>query len=343
MICWIKSYLSGRSQTVVMGEGIKKVFSKEARVTVGVPQGSVMGPILFVIYLNDITELNSHISDNQIVNYADDTSFLLKANNLPCAIHQAQLLLEKANEYFTKNKLLLNNAKTKIVFFKTNRSRIQEPDTINLNNSEQRFESSAKFLGMCLDNMLSWEGHIEQLVVKLSRINYTLRILSKYTDFQTMKMLYHANFESNVRYGIMFYGSCKDISKVFVCQKRALRSILGLAPRTSCKTKFKKNVLLTVSAVYIQECVLFFYKNRSLFISNAPQIFYATRTLNYNFPKHRLTMYENGAYYNCIKFYNCLPNFIKEADNIRVLKRLLHEYLVNIEPYNINDFLSHTI
>ena len=246
--------------------------------------------------------------------------------------------MSEANNWFTKNKLILNSDKTKIMIFKTNHSKIQEPEYLKINNTNQCFEGTTKFLGMVLDNIMSWEYHIESLVKKLGRISYTLRVISKYTDFQTTKMVYHANFESNLRYGIMFYGSSRDSERLFICQKRALRTILGMQVRSSCRTKFKDHKLLTVTAIYIQECILFFYKNKKLFGESEPQRRYATRTLNHNTPRHRLKMFESGAYFSCIRFFNSLPIYIKQIAKINKFKKSVYKYLVDIEPYNVDEY-----
>lgn len=113
--------------------------------------------------------------------------------------------------------------------------------------------------------------------------------------------------------------------------------------RESCRGKFKTNKILTIHAVYIQECLLFLFKNRLLFEENWNINQYDTRTLNYNYPRHRLTMTEKNCYYCCLKFYNKLPKYIKEITQLTQFKKSIYELLLQIEPYSVNEYLSHEI
>ena len=336
---WVISYLTHRKQKVVIGHGVDRVSSEYLEVTLGVPQGSVIGPLLFILYTNDITEL----CDNScvITNYADDTNLLLTASSLPTLIDNTKLVMSKASDWFTKNKLILNSSKTNIVLFKTSRSKILPPEEICIKNASIKLNNSTKFLGMILDSNLCYDKHIDSILSRLGKVCYTLRVLRQYLDYQTMKVVYHSNFESHIRYGIIVYGSCRDIERLFICQKRALRIILGISQRETCREKFKQSKLLTITAIYIQECILFFYRKRNLFGANESQNLYHTRTLNYTIPGHRLNISENGAYYSSIKLYNSLPIEIKNLQNIRLFKKALYRFLLEIEPYNMEEYYGH--
>ena len=116
--------------------------------------------------------------------------------------------------------------------------------------------------------------------------------------------------------------------------------MLGLNFRESCRGKFKESKLLTVTAIYIQECIIFFHKNKHLFRNSFPQSAYPIREINYVYPKHRLTLTEKGAYYNCIKFFNYLPINIKTINNTKMLKKKIFNLLVTKEPYNVSEYFE---
>ena len=139
------------------------------------------------------------------------------------------------------------------------------PTEIALRETVVSVSKEVKFLGVVIDEFLSWKGHISELCSRLSSVTYSLRVISNYVNFNTLKVIYYANFESLVRYGLIFFGASTEISRVFIIQKRAMRAMLTLGARESCRGKFRDNKILTVTAMFIQECILFFFKNSKMF------------------------------------------------------------------------------
>lgn len=338
---WLLSYLTGRQQQVAIGVGQHRVVSSKIEVSLGIPQGSILGPLLFVIYINDITDLLSGADEKlHITNYADDTNLLLLGTNINSVFSLANEVMQKAHHWFSKHKMSLNNSKTKVMVFQASRSAIDRPQEITLGDANFEIEQKTKFLGMILDSSLSWQPHVDSIVSKLHTICYSMRVLTGYLSLQTKKMIYHANFESRIRYGIIFYGQSTDIGRVFVCQKRVLRIILQMKVNETCRGKFKTNNLMTVHAIYIQECILYFFKNKLTFQQHMPQNNYVTRNLEYSFPRHRLTLYEHGPYYNAIKCYNKLPRDIKLITQLKPFKTAVYKFLVHLEPYSLKEYLD---
>nr|CAI5860144.1 unnamed protein product [Callosobruchus analis] len=160
---------------------------------------------------------------------------------------------------------------------------------------------------------------------------YSLRILKKYIDQGTLKIFYHAAFESHVRYGIVMYGRCSTIQKIFIMQKRTLRIMLGMKAMDSCRGKFRSNNILTVYAIFIQECVLFLRKNESLFCPSEPQTAYphAIIIISIISSVHHLTLPEMNVEYSCIKIFNRLPLDLKILSNLTTLKK----YIQNVNRF----------
>nr|CAI5867154.1 unnamed protein product [Callosobruchus analis] len=168
---------------------------------------------------------------------------------------------------------------------------------------------------------------------------YSLRVLKRYTDNDTIKSVYHATVESHIRYGIVMYGGCSAMRKLFVTQKRALRTILGMNMRDSCRGRFRDNRILTVYAIFVQECILFPRKNETAFYNARPQTTYSIRYYHYKYPRHRLTHTEHSDYYNCIKMYNYLPRNLKDIDDMTKFKKEVFKYLNQLESYSIEDYI----
>lgn len=337
---WMRSYLCNRKQMVVMERDGERVRSDIDVISAGIPQGSVLGPILFVVYINDINEISNRIKNCSLTNYADDTNVLISGHDLNEIRHDADHTMADLIGWFQKNKLVLNKDKTRLILFKTNRSKIDTPEYITTAGQHLNLGEDVKFLGVVLDETLCWDSHIEQLTNRLNSMCYSLWVVSKYIGLKARKTVYYANIESLIRYGIIFYGRGRDIQRIFILQKRALRTILGLKSRETCRGKFRENRMLTVTAIYIQECVLFFFKNRPLFNDSEPQADYNVRNTNYTYPKHRLTMTERSAYYNCIKLFNSLPQEFKVMSSLRGFKGKLLEYLLMIEPYDFREYYA---
>lgn len=340
---WVKSYLMNREQFVSIKSGDKVLTSNKIEIGLEIPQGSVLGPLLFILFVNDIDHMILDDSCCKLTVYADDTSILVEGENMSDLKLRMYDVYMNGKNWFTKNRLVLNSEKTQSLLFKTSRSRIDTPESFDVNNIKVTCNGTFKLLGVTLDETLSWSEHIDNVCQKLAKAIFSLRVLKKYVDLNTLKIVYHATFETHVRYGIAFYGGVPDLRKIFILQKKALRILLGMSIRESCRSMFKNNKILTTYGIFIQECVLFFLKHRELFDPWKPQNAYPSRNLFYNYPKHKLKQTEFGVHYNCIKMFNSLPSKLKEINNMLLFKKELFKYLCNLEPYSMQDYLCSNV
>nr|CAI5840509.1 unnamed protein product [Callosobruchus analis] len=261
---WIKSYLHNREQQVLIKVDIRKIVSEGIKVKMGIPQGSVLGPVLFILYVNDIKSITIDETWCHISTYADDTNILVQGQTISDLKYRTAEVFNVSKEWFTKNKLIINPEKTNLVLFKTNKANLNAPETLNIGDIPVTMSKTVKFLGLLVDDTLSWSEHVEFVCHKLARTMYSLRILKKYIDQGTLKIFYHAAFESHVRYGIVMYGRCSTIQKIFIMQKRTLRIMLGMKARDSCRGKFRSNNILTVYAIHIHTRMCFIFKKERI-------------------------------------------------------------------------------
>ena len=225
---WFVSYLSNRKQQVRL-DGTKSSYLD---ITCGVPQGSILGPLLFLIYIND---MKNSVKNSVVHHFADDT-------NLLCSDANEKILKKKMNEdlkliftWLCSNRLSLNVDKTEFIVFRPPRKVFENRFTLSLNRITLYESTKIKYLGLILDKALSWKHHIFELRKKLSRavgILYKMRSIG--TPQNVLVSLYYSLFHSHMSYGICVYGlaDLKYTSKIALIQKRAIR-ILSKAPHNA--------------------------------------------------------------------------------------------------------------
>ncbi len=213
----IGHYLKDRRQCVNYGN----TTSNEATIKTGVPQGSILGPLLFSIYINDLTKASDIFN---FILYADDTTLYFNLDDFPPG--QAELSicheLEKINAWLKLNRLSLNAEKTKLMIFHT-RQRIVDPIQISINNVPIEIVNSFNFLGIHFDNNLSWKSHTKMLTNKLSKIVGILNRLKGTFPQHTLLTIYNSLFLSHVNYGMLLWGT--KLEKITLMQKKAIRII----------------------------------------------------------------------------------------------------------------------
>ena len=202
---WFKSYLSDRNQYMVIND----VTSSMEKIACGVPQGSILGPILFLIYVNDI----SNSCELNILSFADDTTASFSESDVTLLCQKVNLELAKLNDWFCANKLSLNAKKTKYILF---RPTVTYPDLRNrhimlnghpvdrIGNNQK--EKSFKFLGIHIDETLTWKHHIEKVSSKISRANYMISKVKKVLPKSSLKTLYSSLIHSHIHYGLIIWG-----------------------------------------------------------------------------------------------------------------------------------------
>ena len=220
----LNSYLNNRHQYVsVLGEE-----SEHLPVTLGVPQGSVLGPLLFLLYINDICRCSNI---GTFVLFADDTNVFVSAETKDKAFLIADQILTAISHYMRSNLLHINIKKCCFMHFSPNKRPTIEPECIKLHIDGIPIKqmSKTKFLGVTIDDKLSWVPHIENLVKKLQSICGRIYCIKNYLPKDLYKQIYHTLFESHLVYGISAWGgvSLNRLEPLFLAQKKCIRIIFG--------------------------------------------------------------------------------------------------------------------
>ena len=225
----IKSYLTDRKQYVSLSG-----FDSEIKnITCGVPQGSSLGPLLFLIYINDFRLCLDKTSSGH---FADDTFLIFNSKNPKTIETVMNYELKLMTKWLRLNKLSLNAAKTELIFFHSQKHKLNYDDiTIKLNRRiKLKPVDYVKYLGMLIDKYLSWNFHVNELCKKLARANGILSKLRYNAPLENCIQVYYAIFYSHLSYGCNVWGlgNSDNIDKVEVLQKKCIR-IISFAPHNS--------------------------------------------------------------------------------------------------------------
>lgn len=330
---WVESYLSGRKQCVCL-RTMNRSSSYDTLVD-SVPQGSILGPCLFLIYVND---LPISVLKSQVTMFADDTTAAVTAKSNAELSSLAHHNIFEMNQWFKANGLLLNTEKTHAIKFQLSNN-ANPVDFVAPNNL--CISSTATFLGLVVDEGLTWKDHIKELSKKLNRAYFVILTLSRVVDKKVLSMVYYAYVYSLLSYGVIFWGNSVHSEKIFIIKKKIIRAIKNLKSRESCRNSFKELKILPLPCIYILQISLFMYKNLSKFKKSSELHNYNTRnksTLLY--PRHRTSSFESIPQYSGLRIYNRLPDSILAENSIKHFKCALIVYLNQNCFYSVEEFLN---
>ena len=232
----LSSYLNNRYQYVsVLGEE-----SEPLPVNLGVPQGSVLGPLLFLIYINDIYRCSTL---GKFVLFADDTNIFVAAETKEQAHKIANEILNSVCQYMRHNLLHINIKKSCYMYFSPIKRKTVDNTENDLNLEIDGIPikqvTETKFLGVIIDDKLSWTPHIDKLTKKLNSICGRIYRIKNSLPSQLYKQIYHTLFESHLGYGITVWGgvSINKLSPLFLAQKKCVRILFGDSEAFSEKFK----------------------------------------------------------------------------------------------------------
>ena len=266
----IKSYLSKRIQyTEVLGEKSDPLIVKY-----GVPQGSVLGPLLFLLYINDISNCSNL---GTFILFADDTNIFVEGDSADDAYRKGNTLLASLNKYMILNRLHINMSKCCYIHFKPKASTpVQAELQLSIEDIPINRTSTAKFLGVIIDEQLSWEPHITALKRKLNYASATLCRIRDSIPSELHTDLYHTLFESHLSYCISVWGDAALLhtTKIWMAQKHCIRVLFGDKIqyldkfKTCARARPHSNQLLGSEFFQLEHCKPLFKKFKILAFRN---------------------------------------------------------------------------
>ena len=348
---WFISYLIDRKQYVFYnGES-----SNLKPISCGVPQGSVLGPLLFLIYINDLPNIST---DLKFFLFADDTNIYFESDDLIKLEKVVNKELKNIFLWLNVNRLSLNVSKTNFIIFHPYNKPLKQHITLKINNKAIMEKDSIKYLGVIIDSHLNWKKHISTVTKKISRCIGIMCKLRQFMNTYMLKNIYYSILYPHLIYAIQVWGSAcsSEINKILVLQKRALRIIthnntIPSVPEPLHPTAplFRQLEILKVCDVFRLQVSKFIFDCLQL---NTPTIFHNWFTLNHTIHNYntRSTFFDidNEINSNNLfiisartthyglkllkvsgpKIWNLIPNHIRSTQSVYSFKRILKKHMI---------------
>ena len=252
---WFKSFLSNRNQYV----SIAGVKSESKQITCGVPQGSTLGPLLFLLYINN---LHNVFSNCIVHHFADDTNLIFSSKKVNSIQTVVNCELKKLAVWLSTNKLSLNESKTEVILFRKSMTYPNQLPSIKLNKHKLTLRKTVSYLGITIDESLSWIKHTDNVCTKLSRANGLLSKLRHYVPLKTCISVYHSIFQSAITYGSLSwcFTNKNNINKLCVLQKKCVRIMTFSAFDEHSEPLLSSLNLLKVSDVFMLQLLKFVHQ-----------------------------------------------------------------------------------
>ena len=252
---WLRSYLSNRMQCTEVGDS----QSELEIIRWGVPQGSVLGPLLFLIYINDIVN-SSNIF--KFILFADDTSLYYSCKNVQALESIMNQELSKISEWLSANRLSLNVGKSKLLYFTNNNRTVLQNINIKINDQILAEVSSAKYLGVYIDNKLQWDSHINAIKLRLSKGASILAKIRHYVPKSVLRSLYFTFINSHIDYNLLNWGIAPlaNIEMISKKTRKAIRLISFKPYDEEAIPLFKQHTILPLEETFLLKQAKFMWK-----------------------------------------------------------------------------------
>ena len=330
---WVVSFLSNRKFVVKNGSAKTDVNSLQ----LGTPQGSVLGPLIFLLYVNDLPD---YISFGKTFMYADDTSIIVSDKNIDNLHLKIKVIIQDFTLWCSRNNLILNVSKTVLVEFYP---KFKSPVLHDIIFAGQNIPKSTdvKFLGLHINNNFDWSNHINELCSKLNQNFFAILNLKSNFSLSALMSTYYGLVYHTLSFHILTWGQARDFDRVLTCQKRIIRLVFGLSPRESCRRIFKENRILTVTSIYLYKLLCYMYTNKSQFKLNGDHHQYHTRKKNdLKTPGFKHFYFKKSVYYAGPKYFNLLLSDIRQARTLTIFKRNLKTFLFQHSFYSLEEFTN---
>ena len=341
---WLNSYIKNRSHMVQINNSSSKKFDLKT----GVPQGTCMGPVAFLIYISALSDIAAKHNLN-IQSYADDTQVYISSSPNPKDLKSKIYILEECikeiRTFFLTHQLKLNDSKTELLIIGTHQqlSKIDIGNTfIEIGNSKIKPSSNIKNLGIIFDQTFTLDSHIKNLNQKCYYQLIKLQQLKKCIDRSTLEMVIHSFISSKIDYcNILFHNLPKyQIKKVQRIQNSAARLLTDTSKYSHITPIFKELHWLPVESRIRYKVILttfkclhdlapYYLSNTLIKSNNSVRSLRSNTFNNLTKPKTKNKLGERSFHYSAPDLWNELPLFLKNESSLNIFKSKLKTFLFN--------------
>ena len=330
---WFESYLTNRKQLV----NVNHSSSTFNDITCGVPQGSILGPLLFLLFINDLPNCSNVL---KFVLFADDTSILFKNSDPRSCIPLLNDELQNVSIWFKANKLSLNIKKTNFMIFQSKPSNFADLDII-IDGSIIKQVDTVKFLGLFVDSRLSWKPHIDHLSTKIAKTIGILHKIKYFVPLTILQTLYFSLIFSSLSYCNLIWGNTFPtyLNRLFILQKRAIRLITSSDYSINVKSLFKNLNTPTLFDIYKHQLGSFMFKvHRNILPINFCKLFELNSNIHGHFTRHcsdyhlpsiKSEINRKSVIFTGTKFWNNLDQSLKNSSSVTSFNKKLKYHLLN--------------
>ena len=327
---WFKSYLSSRQQTVSVGN----YCSSRKNITCGVPQGSILGPILFLLYVNDIVHSTRFFAFRL---FADDTNLFKCINDSTVNLNEIDNEFQKVCDWCNANKLTINSDKTHYMIIKSSRKTVNIEGNLHVDGTSIECVESTSYLGVNIDQHVNWRSHIDKITKSIALLVGIISRIRHFVPRSTLLVIYNSLILPRITYCIEIWGNTYNtfLQPILKLQKRLVRFITFSSFRCHTAPLFKElNILDIYKLRKLHTCLFAFDLKNNHYAHDINNYFdvlphnYPTRfASNYNFyiPRVDLTINKHSFKYAATMHWNSLPLSLKKETRRTVFK----EHLVN--------------
>ena len=325
-ISWFSSYLLNHKQRV----SISNVLSDDEIVINGVPQGSIMGPLMFLLFINDLPLYTAPVNTDL---YADDTTLYETGISRLAIESSLQMALNNLSEWCKLNGMAINTSKTKLILISTHQKRAgldSDQLFLALNNENLNTINKDKILVVSIDNNLSWSSHIDQICKKISSNLWLLSRIKEYLYVEHRTQFYKTYIQPHIDYCNLGWGGMSqlNLNRLFRLQKRACKIILDYNVENVLESMQEIKILTIYERLFLRKSKFMF----KVYKSETPQYInemFNQRTVNENWPLLRSNVSSNfitprpnreifkqSITYSGPIVWNSLPSELKNLDTV---------------------------